>query len=153
VIAGILSLFAGGWIAARFALVPNKMDRALHGIVVWGLTSLVIVLTLTTAMGSIIGGAANVIAQTGQGAAQQPQLLEQLQGVLPTQEGEQQQVQQQAAEAADQAATAVATAAIWMFVSMLLMAAAAAWGGTIAKGPEYVEERRGEAGQWHERAA
>lgn len=34
-IAGLISLFIGGWVAGRFALLPNKLDRMLHGLTTW----------------------------------------------------------------------------------------------------------------------
>jgi hypothetical protein len=71
-IALIISLFIGGWIAARLADSSSKGDGVLYGFVTWALASLVLVYMLTTAVGGLLGGAASVLGQTaslaGQGA-------------------------------------------------------------------------------------
>ena len=60
----IISLFVGGWIAARLADSPSKRDGALHGFVTWAVASLVLVYLLSTAVGGLLGGAATVLGQT-----------------------------------------------------------------------------------------
>ena len=37
VVSGIISLFAGGWVAGRLASFPRPLVGGLHGLVVWGL--------------------------------------------------------------------------------------------------------------------
>jgi hypothetical protein len=69
----LLSLFAGGWVAGHLAGVPRGVDAALHGLLTWGLMTLLTFYLLTTAVGGLIGGAFNVISQgaslVAQGAA------------------------------------------------------------------------------------
>ncbi|WP_435020572.1 hypothetical protein TA3x_001904 [Tundrisphaera sp. TA3] len=70
---GLISLFAGGWTAGRLAGVPRGVDSTLHGVLTWGLATLLTFYLLTTAMGALIGGAARglgtVASALGQGAA------------------------------------------------------------------------------------
>ncbi len=69
----LLALFAGGWVAGRLAGMPQPLDSLLHGLLTWGLTTVVTFYLLTTAVGSLISGAAGVLGQgmslIGQGAA------------------------------------------------------------------------------------
>lgn len=60
----IISLFVGGWIAARLANSPTRRDGALLGFVTWAVASLGLVYLLTTALGGMLGGAANIMGQT-----------------------------------------------------------------------------------------
>lgn len=68
----LLALFAGGWVAARLAAVPDRVESTLHGVVTWGLASLAAVYLITTAATGIVSGAAGVVGKTasllGQGA-------------------------------------------------------------------------------------
>lgn len=71
-ISGIISMFAGGWMAGRLAGIPRNIDGALHGVLTWGLTTLLAVYLLTTAVGGLLSGAAGLlgkgISAAGQGA-------------------------------------------------------------------------------------
>jgi hypothetical protein len=60
----IISLFIGGWVAGRLAGSPSERVGALHGLVTWAVASLVLVYTLSTAVGGLLGGAASVLGQT-----------------------------------------------------------------------------------------
>ena len=70
---GLISLFAGGWTAGRLAGIHRPVDSALHGVLTWGIATLVTFYLLTTAVGAIMGGAARTLGQgaslIGQGAA------------------------------------------------------------------------------------
>ena len=72
-VTGLLSLFAGGWTAGRLAGIHRPVDSALHGVLTWGIATLVTFYLLTTAVGAIMGGAARTLGQgaslIGQGAA------------------------------------------------------------------------------------
>lgn len=65
-ITSIVSLFIGGWIAARLAAVPFTVSSVIHGISVWALTTLLLIFMLT----SIIGMAAQTAATTARVATQ-----------------------------------------------------------------------------------
>ncbi len=69
----LIALFAGGWVAGRLAGMPHRTDSFLHGVLTWGLTTLVTFYLLTTTVGDLISGAAGVLGQglslAGQGVA------------------------------------------------------------------------------------
>jgi hypothetical protein len=69
----LVSLFVGGYVAGRLAGVPRPHDAILHGLVTFGLTSLIGFYLLTTGIGTIIGGAgslvSSVVSSAGQAAA------------------------------------------------------------------------------------
>ncbi len=60
---GLIALFAGGWVAGRLAGMPRKTDGVLHGIVTWGLTTLITFYLLTTGVGRIVSGVTGVVGQ------------------------------------------------------------------------------------------
>ena len=53
----VLALGAGGYAAARVAGVVERFDALIHGLVVWGVTLILTLYLLTSAVGGIIGGA------------------------------------------------------------------------------------------------
>lgn len=61
IISSLLSLFAGGWVAGRLAGIPRNTDSLLHGILTWGLTTLLLFYFLTSTIGSLIGGTFRVL--------------------------------------------------------------------------------------------
>lgn len=65
VVSSVISVFVGGWIAARLAAQPFTITSILHGIAVWALATLFLIV-----MGlSIAGMAARTAARTAQAAA------------------------------------------------------------------------------------
>ncbi len=71
----LIALFAGGWVAGRLAGIPRATDSLLHGLVTWGLATLLLFYFLTSTVGAIIGGTFSILgsglsaAATGIGAA------------------------------------------------------------------------------------
>ena len=71
----VIALGAGGYAAARVAGVHDRFDGLVHGLVVWGVTLILTMYLLTSAVGGIIGGAFRTVgsvasaAGTGIGAA------------------------------------------------------------------------------------
>jgi hypothetical protein len=59
-IAPLIALFVGGMVAARTAGVMDKMGGALHGAVLWGLTTLVGIIVMGMALSSLLGTVFNV---------------------------------------------------------------------------------------------
>jgi len=59
----IVSLFIGGWMAARFSGMPERVDGMLHGVMVWALTSIVTILFLMTTIGRFVSGIGNLLSQ------------------------------------------------------------------------------------------
>jgi hypothetical protein len=53
----VVALGAGGYAAARVAGVHDRFDALVHGLVVWGVTLILTLYLLTSAVGGIIGGA------------------------------------------------------------------------------------------------
>ncbi|QNE30764.1 hypothetical protein F1C10_01435 [Sphingomonas sp. NBWT7] len=64
----ILALGAGGYAAARVSGVTERFDAMVHGLVVWGVTLILTLYLLTSAVGGIIGGAFRTVG-TVAGAA------------------------------------------------------------------------------------
>ena len=61
ILSSLASLFAGGWVAGRLAGMPRDLDGALHGVVVWGLTTLVTLYFLTSGVGRVVSGVTGLI--------------------------------------------------------------------------------------------
>ena len=55
-ISSCLSLVAGGFVSAWLAGVEIRFDGVLHGLVTWGIATLLTLWLLTSAIGGIIGG-------------------------------------------------------------------------------------------------
>ena len=60
-ITSIVALFAGGWVAGHLAGSTEKTDGMLHGLLAWGLATIVTVYLLASAIGSVISGGASVV--------------------------------------------------------------------------------------------
>ena len=58
----LISLFTGGYVAGRLAGMPRAQDSMLHGLVTFGLTSLLGVYLLTSGIGKVIGGAGSLVS-------------------------------------------------------------------------------------------
>ena len=58
----LISLFTGGYVAGRLAGMPRKQDSMLHGLVTFGLTSLLGFYLLTSGLGKVIGGAGSLVS-------------------------------------------------------------------------------------------
>lgn len=73
VVSSLIALFIGGWVAARMAGVPKRFDGALHGVLAWGLVTLLTFYFLTTTIGRLVGGVSSLVGQglsmAGQGVA------------------------------------------------------------------------------------
>lgn len=71
-VATAIAVFAGAWVAGRLAGMPSRTDGMLHGIVTWAAATLLGLYLLTSAVGSIIGGAfgtlGTITASLGQGS-------------------------------------------------------------------------------------
>jgi hypothetical protein len=70
VISNLIGLVIGGYVAARLSGAPARADGIIHGVLVWAVTLLITVYLLTTSIGSIVGGAFNVVGNTISGAGQ-----------------------------------------------------------------------------------
>jgi hypothetical protein len=59
----LISLFVGGWVAARFAGIPNQVDGVLHGVVVWSVVMLISLFFLGTTLGRVISGVTSLLGE------------------------------------------------------------------------------------------
>jgi hypothetical protein len=77
-VSSVLALFTGGWVAGHLAGAPGRTDAMLHGLVAWGLASLLGAYLVASALTSIVkggataAGAAATAAGTGIAAAAGP---------------------------------------------------------------------------------
>lgn len=62
IVSSLIALFCGGWVAGRLSGVPKKSEAAIHGVLTWGVTTLLTMYLVTTAVGRIIGGAAGFLS-------------------------------------------------------------------------------------------
>ena len=64
----LVTLFVGGMTAGRLAGVLTRGDGALHGVVLWGVSSLLAVWMAASGAGALLGGAFGVLGQTAAAA-------------------------------------------------------------------------------------
>lgn len=128
----LIALFAGGWVAGHLATVVLDSDRILHGFLVWGVTTLLTFYLLTTAIGGLIGGTANMLGRAALGINIDGSNVS---SVVNSVESRADALSdQRRREVSDAAASGIATAGIWTFVYLLVGAGAAAFGGYLAAG-------------------
>ncbi|HYX37191.1 MAG TPA: hypothetical protein VE954_29155 [Oligoflexus sp.] len=72
-ISTLIALFAGGWVAGRLSGMERKVDGSLHGILTWGLATLLTFYFMTSAVGGLVSGAASMVSRAanlvGQGVS------------------------------------------------------------------------------------
>ncbi|MGI8467872.1 MAG: hypothetical protein ACR2N3_05415 [Pyrinomonadaceae bacterium] len=132
VLTSIVALFAGGWVAGRLAGMPRDDDRALHGILTWGLATLLTFYLLTTAIGGLIGGTANLLTRGMSAVNVDSRTITRAENATNTAANtvaNQLPSEQRTREVGNEAASGVARAGIWTFIFMLVGAVAAALGG------------------------
>lgn len=84
VVTNLLSLFLGGWVAGRLAGSPRRSDSVIHGILTWGVLTLATIFLLSSAVGRLVGGAANLLGSTVSSVAQvAPEASNALGSVVP----------------------------------------------------------------------
>lgn len=87
VVSSIIALGFGGYVAAWFAGIEIRFDGVLHGLVAWGIATILVLYLLTSAVGSIIGGGfsalGSVASATGNGVKEAAQPLTQAAGTSP----------------------------------------------------------------------
>ena len=69
-LAQLVALAVGAFAAGRLAAMPQKLNSGLHGVAVWALATLVLLYLATTAVGSMVGGAASAVSSASQATAQ-----------------------------------------------------------------------------------
>ena len=92
-ISSIIALFLGGYVAAWLAGIEIRFDGLLHGLVTWGIATLLTVYLLSSAVGGIIGGGfsalGSVTSAAGSGISSAAKPLAQATGVTPDVVGDQ----------------------------------------------------------------
>jgi hypothetical protein len=86
-VSSCLALFCGGYAAAWLAGIEIRFDGALHGLVTWGIATLLTLFLLTSAIGGIIGGGfsalGSVTSAAGSGVSEAAKPIAQAAGVSP----------------------------------------------------------------------
>ncbi|MBC7945642.1 MAG: hypothetical protein H7X91_10360 [Burkholderiales bacterium] len=143
VVSSLIALFIGGWVVSHLAGIPRQIDGMLHGLLTWGLSTLVILYPLGTAIGSVLGGAFNLAGGVVSGAAKSVACRRKRRpkpsttGCGPKQQAQAKfqdvktDVKQDARAIANQTAEAVSKGALWGSFALLLGAIAAAIGGAM----------------------
>lgn len=87
VISSIIALGFGGYVAAWLAGIEIRWDGVLHGLITWGIATLLTIYLLTSAVGNIIGGGFSAVSSTasaaGSGMKDAAQPLAQAAGISP----------------------------------------------------------------------
>jgi hypothetical protein len=86
-ISSCIALFCGGYVSAWLAGIEIRFDGVLHGLVTWGIATLLTIYLLTSALGGIIGGGfsalGSVTSSAGSGVSDAAKPLAQAAGVSP----------------------------------------------------------------------
>src|SRR3954469_22305097 len=69
VLSSLIAIFIGSWVGGRLS-GSTRTDGRLHGLLTWSVATLLTVYLLTTAVGSMLGGAANLLGKAGGATAQ-----------------------------------------------------------------------------------
>jgi hypothetical protein len=87
VISSCIALLFGGYAAAWLAGIERRFDGVLHGLITWGLATLLTIYLLTSAIGGVIGGSfsalGSVTSAAGSGISDAARPLAQSAGVTP----------------------------------------------------------------------
>jgi hypothetical protein len=89
VVSNLIALVIGGYVAARLSGMPLRGDGIIHGLLTWAVTFLITIYLLTTSVGSMVGGAFNIVGNTlstlGQGVAEAVPQAAEAAGISPEQ--------------------------------------------------------------------
>jgi hypothetical protein len=87
IISSIIALAFGGYVSAWLAGIEIRWDGVLHGLITWGIATLLTIYLLTSAVGGIIGGGFSALGSTvsaaGSSVKDAAQPLAQATGVSP----------------------------------------------------------------------
>jgi hypothetical protein len=87
ILTSCLAIGVGGFAAAWFAGVEMRFDGVLHGLVTWGIATILTIWLLTSAIGTVVGGGfsalGSVASATGSGVSDAAKPLAQAAGVSP----------------------------------------------------------------------
>jgi hypothetical protein len=87
VISSCIALGLGGYIAAWLAGIEIRLDGVLHGLITWGIATLLTIYLLTSAIGGIIGGGfsalGGIASAAGSGVKEAAKPIAQAAGISP----------------------------------------------------------------------
>ena len=87
IVSSVIALAFGGYASAWLAGIELRWDGILHGLITWGIASILTVYLLSSAVGGIIGGSASalgsVASAAGSGVKEAAQPMAQAAGVTP----------------------------------------------------------------------
>lgn len=87
IVSSVVALAFGGFVAAWLAGIELRWDGILHGLITWGIATLLTVWLLTSAIGGIIGGGASalggLVSAAGNGIGRAAQPVAQAAGLTP----------------------------------------------------------------------
>ena len=69
-VSGIIAAYVGGMVAGRLAGKPDEQTASWHGLVTWAATVLLMFYLLTSAAGSVMGGAFRIVGNAATGLGQ-----------------------------------------------------------------------------------
>jgi hypothetical protein len=69
VLSSCIAIGVGGFVAAWFAGVEIRFDGVLHGLVTWGIATLLTFWLLTSAIGSVVGGGFSALGSVASASA------------------------------------------------------------------------------------
>ena len=111
IVTNVLALFAGGWVAGRLAGTPRALRRfegMMHGILTWGLLTLISFFLLSTAVGQLVSGVTSAVgtglSAVAQGAASlAPEAAQAVEEAATEEANVLERIQQEAAQLLQQA--------------------------------------------------
>ena len=87
IVSSIIALAFGGFASAWLAGVELRWDGVLHGLITWGISSLLTIWLLSSAIGGVVGGGASALgslaSSAGSGVKDAAQPLAQAAGITP----------------------------------------------------------------------
>lgn len=86
-VAGIVSLFIGGWVTGRETGVPKRSQGAIHGAVTWSLFTLISVVLMMSVAGRIVNNATRMVGSAFSAAGQAAQAVADTANVNVTPQG------------------------------------------------------------------
>jgi hypothetical protein len=121
-LSGIIAAGLGGFAAGRLAGQPKPASAGWHGLTSWAVATLVVAWLLTSAVGSVLGGAMNNVRHA-------PSAVTSVVSGSPPSASMSATERRDAVQAADKAADVASTAALVSGIALILGALAAWFGG------------------------
>ena len=129
----LIAMYFGGRVAGRFCGAATRHERTLHGVFTWATTTILSVILLATAVGSLLGGTASLLGSAAGTAVQNQSVQAAVQQSATSSPNNEPaavaQTEQKAREAGAVAAKRVSQSALWSFFLLVLSGLAAAMGG------------------------